>query len=55
MNFPLRYPSERAGGAPADKSEHFIKCGTSGGWIDCRDLEQVFAHEEPNHKPESVS
>jgi len=35
----------------ADESEHFIKCGTCGGWIDCRDLGQVFDHEGPLPHP----
>ena len=26
---------------------HFIRCPACGGWIDCRDLGQVFEHEGP--------
>ena len=36
---------------PADESEHFIKCGACGGWVDCRDLGQVFDHEGPLPHP----
>ena len=32
-------------GAPASEADHFIKCPACGGWIDCRDLGQVFEHE----------
>jgi hypothetical protein len=31
-----------------DEVEHFIKCETCGGWIDCRDLGSVFDHEGPH-------
>ncbi len=55
MSFPLRYPSERPGPPVKDEAEHFYKCATCSGWVDMRDLMQVFAHEEPNHKPEAVS
>jgi hypothetical protein len=34
-----------------DESEHFIKCGECGGWIDCRDLGAVFDHEGPSPHP----
>lgn len=34
-----------------DESEHFIQCGSCGGWIDCRDLGQVFDHEGPLPHP----
>jgi hypothetical protein len=33
------------GAPPKDKTEHFIRCPAGGGWIDCRDLVQVFEHE----------
>ncbi len=29
---------------PTDLAEHFIRCPACGGWIDCRDLGQVFEH-----------
>lgn len=35
----------------ADESEHFIVCGDCGQAIDCRNLGDVFHHEEPGHKP----
>jgi hypothetical protein len=28
-----------------DEAEHFYRCSTCGGWVDCRDLGQVFDHE----------
>jgi hypothetical protein len=33
------------GEVPTNEAEHFIRCPTCGGWIDCRDLGQVFEHE----------
>lgn len=42
-----KYIGERQDEPAADESEHFIKCGACGGWIDCRDLGQVFDHEGP--------
>jgi hypothetical protein len=33
------------------EQEHFIKCPACGGWIDCRDLGQVFEHEGPLPHP----
>lgn len=43
-----------SGREPEDEREHFIRCPACGGWIDCRDLGEVFAHEgehtaEPRH------
>jgi CRISPR/Cas system type I-B associated protein Csh2 (Cas7 group RAMP superfamily) len=31
--------------SPAREAEHFIRCPACCGWIDCRDLGQVFEHE----------
>jgi hypothetical protein len=31
----------------ADEAEHFIRCTACGGWMNCRDLCQVFEHEGP--------
>ena len=31
--------------------EHFFKCETCGGWIDCRDLGSVFDHQGPHNLP----
>jgi hypothetical protein len=33
------------GAQPRDEAEHFIRCPACDGWIDCRDLGQVFEHE----------
>jgi hypothetical protein len=41
----------RRDGPEVDESEHFIKCGVCGGWIDCRDLGSVFDHEGPLPHP----
>ena len=30
---------------PKSEAEHFIRCPARDGWIDCRDLGQVFEHE----------
>ena len=39
-------------GDPAEnEAEHFIRFPTCGGWIDCRDLAQVFEHECPLPAP----
>lgn len=46
-----KYKGERLGGPPKDEAEHFIKCEACGGWIDCRDLGSVFAHEGPLPHP----
>ena len=34
-----------------DEAKHFIRCQSCGGWIDCRDLGQVFEHEGPLPHP----
>ena len=31
--------------------EHFHKCKTCGGWVDCRDLGSVFDHQGPHSLP----
>jgi hypothetical protein len=37
---------------PVDEAEHFEKCPACGGWMDLRDLGEVFAHERPlPHEP----
>lgn len=46
-----QYMGERVGEKPASEAEHFIKCAACGGWIDCRDLACVFAHEGPLPHP----
>jgi hypothetical protein len=44
-----KYLGKRLGDPPKDDAEHFIRCPACGGWIDCRDLAQVFEHEGPCH------
>src|SRR3954454_4176665 len=41
----------RVGDQPKDAAEHFMRCPACGGWIDCRDLGQVFEHEGPLPHP----
>jgi hypothetical protein len=50
---PLRgtYFGRSVGEQPTDEAEHFIRCPGCGGWIDCRDLGQVFEHEGPLPHP----
>jgi len=45
---------KRVGMQSAGEAEHFIKCGNCGSWIDMRRLDQVLAHEMPNHTAEMV-
>ena len=45
------YLGRPIGEQPKDEAEHFIKCPACGGWIDCRDLGQVFEHEGPLPHP----
>jgi hypothetical protein len=40
-----KYIGKLLGNPPESEAEHFIRCPTCGGWIDCRDLGQVFEHE----------
>ena len=46
-----KYLGERVGDPPAGEAEHFLRCPACGGWIDCRDLGQVFEHEGPLPHP----
>jgi len=46
-----KYMGRLLGRAPEDEAEHFIGCPACGGWIDCRDLGQVFEHEGPLPHP----
>jgi len=39
------------GDPPKGEAEHFIRCPVCDGWIDCRDLGQVFEHESPLPHP----
>jgi hypothetical protein len=34
-----------------DETEHFYRCSTCGGWVDRRDLGQVFDHEAATPHP----
>lgn len=38
-----------------DEAGHFINCGDCGQAIDCRDLGEVFRHEEPGHEARRLS
>ena len=42
---------ELVGHPVADEAEHFIRCTACGGWMNCRDLGQVFEHEGPLSHP----
>ena len=46
-----RYLGKRLGNPANNEAEHFIRCPACGGWIDCRDLGQVFEHEGPLPHP----
>jgi hypothetical protein len=46
-----KYLGRPLGGQPMEESEHFVTCPACGGWIDCRDLGQVFEHEGPLPHP----
>jgi hypothetical protein len=46
-----QYIGKPLGDLPNDKAEHFIRCPACNGWIDCRDLGQVFEHEGPLPHP----
>jgi hypothetical protein len=41
------YFGRPVGEPPKDEAEHYIRCPGCGGWIDCRDLGQVFEQEGP--------
>jgi hypothetical protein len=45
------YFGKPIGEPPKDEAEHYIRCPGCGGWIDCRDLGQVFEHEGPLPHP----
>ena len=48
---PRQIHRKLVGDPPKDEAEHFIRCQSCGGWIDCRDLGQVFEHEGPLPHP----
>jgi hypothetical protein len=41
----------RMGNSPKNEAEHFYRCSACGGWVDCRNLGQVFDHEGPLPHP----
>ena len=50
----IEVPRGKYFGNPIMKRErvrNFIRCLACGGWIDCRDLGQVFEHEGPLPHP----
>lgn len=44
-------PTNWAGPDHDDEAKHFIVCAACGQAIDCRNLGDVFHHEEPGHAP----
>ena len=46
-----KFLGKRLGGPPTSEADHFIRRPACGGWIDCRDLGQVFQHEGPLPHP----
>jgi hypothetical protein len=40
-----KYIGRRLGDPPKDEAEHFMRCPMRNGWVDMRDLGQVFEHE----------
>ena len=42
---------KRVGVQPNDEAEHFIQCPACDGWVDMRDLGQVFEHAGPLPHP----
>jgi hypothetical protein len=52
VDIPRRkYIGRRLGIPPKDQAEHFMRCPVCDGWIDCRDLAQVFEYEGPLPHP----
>jgi hypothetical protein len=46
-----KYIGRRVDKNVTDEREHFMRCPLCGGWIDMRDLAQVFEHEGPLPHP----
>jgi hypothetical protein len=46
-----RYLGKQLGEPAVSEAGHFIRCPACDGWIDCRDLGQVFEHEGPLPHP----
>jgi hypothetical protein len=52
IEFPRgRYSSRRMGDPPKREAEYFYRCPVRSGWVDCRELGQVFDHEGPLPHP----
>jgi hypothetical protein len=52
IEFPRdRYSSRRMRDPSKGKVEYSYRCPVCGGWVDCRDLGQVFDHEGPLPHP----
>ena len=51
QTFPVAPSSATSGRSAQEEAQHFIRCPACGGWIDCRDLVQVFEHEGPLPHP----
>ena len=52
IEFPRRrYSGRRMRHPPKGEAEYFYRCPVCGGWVDCRDLGQVFDHEGPLPHP----
>jgi hypothetical protein len=52
IEFPRgKYIDRPMGGPPEDEAERPYRCPACGGWVDCRDLGQVFDHEGPLPHP----
>ena len=50
-----KYLGKCLGDPPKDEVEHFIRCPSCGGWLDCRDLGKVFQHEGPLHTERRIN
>jgi hypothetical protein len=46
-----KYKGRRVDADAKDESEHFMRCPACGGYIDLRDLGQVFDHAGPLPHP----
>jgi hypothetical protein len=52
IEFPRRnHIGRRKGHSPKNEAAHFYRCSACGGWVDCRELGQVFDHEGPLPHP----
>jgi hypothetical protein len=46
-----KFIGERVDDEPSNEAEHFMRCPACGGWIDMRDLGQVFDHARCRIQP----